>query len=123
MPIAAAARIWLAVAGLAGAAGVALAAAVAHEGLPAPDLAGRAAEFLLLHAPALAATAWLADRRGGALPQLAGVAFAAGLILFSGTLGMRGLGLGMPAGMAPLGGLALIAGWLALTASAAWRRR
>ena len=96
-------RIWLVLAGVAGASGVALAAAAAHGAFPAPDLAARAAEFLLVHAPALIAAAWLADRRGGALPQIAGAGFLLGLLLFSGTL-------------------ALIVGWIALAASALPRR-
>jgi uncharacterized membrane protein YgdD (TMEM256/DUF423 family) len=118
MTIRLAARFWLAAAGVCGAAGVALAAAAAHEGLPDPSLAQRAAEFMLFHAPALAACAWLADRRQGVLPHLAGTCFLAGLVLFSGTLGLRGAGADVPGGAAPAGGIALIAGWLALAGSA-----
>jgi uncharacterized membrane protein YgdD (TMEM256/DUF423 family) len=43
-----------------------------------------------------------------------------GLLLFSGTLALRGLGFTVPTGMAPAGGLALIGGWLALAAAALW---
>jgi uncharacterized membrane protein YgdD (TMEM256/DUF423 family) len=118
MAIRLAARIWLAPAGLFGAAGVALAAAAAHQAFPDPMLAGRAAEFMLVHAPALTACAWLADRRGGGLPHLAGFCFLAGLLLFSGTLALRGAGAPVAGGAAPFGGLALIAGWLALAAAA-----
>ena len=111
-------RSWLVAAGLCGAGGVALAAAAAHAGLPDPSLLELAGEFLLIHAPALAICAWLADRRGGALPHLAGLAFLAGIVLFSGTLALRGWGVGVPGGIAPAGGIALIAGWLLLAGSA-----
>jgi uncharacterized membrane protein YgdD (TMEM256/DUF423 family) len=122
MPMPLLSRIWLVPAGLAGASGVALAALAAHGGYPDPDLLARAAEFLLLHAPALVAAAWLADRRGGALPQLAGAAFLAGLLLFSGTLALHGAGFIASGLAAPAGGIALIAGWFALAASALARR-
>lgn len=68
------------------------------------------------------ATAWLADRRGGALTHLAGIALLCGLVLFSGTLALRGLGFGVPTGVAPAGGLAMIGGWLALAAAALWSK-
>jgi uncharacterized membrane protein YgdD (TMEM256/DUF423 family) len=116
------ARSWLIAAGLCGAGGVALAAVAAHAGVADPSLLELAAEFMLLHASAFALCAWLADRRGGALPQLAGLAFLAGIVLFSGTLGLRGWGVGVPGGVAPAGGVALIAGWLLLAGSALPRR-
>jgi uncharacterized membrane protein YgdD (TMEM256/DUF423 family) len=115
-------RIWLVLAGVAGASGVALAAAAAHGAFPAPGLATRAAEFLLVHAPALTAAAWLADRRGGFLPQIAGAAFLLGLLLFSGTLALHGAGSIGSGAAAPAGGMALIVGWVALAASAFPRR-
>ncbi|MGH6893697.1 MAG: DUF423 domain-containing protein [Dongiaceae bacterium] len=118
MPMRAAARLWLALAGFAGAAGVASAATAAHGGLADPALVERAALFLLLHAPALAAVAWLADRRGGVWPQLAGLGFVAGQALFCGTLLARGAGFSVPNGLAPAGGIAFIFGWLALAGSA-----
>jgi uncharacterized membrane protein YgdD (TMEM256/DUF423 family) len=123
MPLAPAARLWLGLAGLAGAAGVAIAAAAGHQQLHDPELARSAAQFLLFHAPALAATAWLADRRRGLLPQAAGLAFLAGLALFAGTLALRGWGMPVPGGGAPFGGMALIAGWLTLAVAALLPRR
>jgi uncharacterized membrane protein YgdD (TMEM256/DUF423 family) len=114
-------RIWVVLAGVAGASGVALAAA-AHGAFPAPDLAARAAEFLLVHAPALIAAAWLADRRGGVLPQIAGAAFLVGLLLFSGTLALHGAGSIGSGTAAPAGVMALIVGWIARAASAFPRR-
>jgi uncharacterized membrane protein YgdD (TMEM256/DUF423 family) len=123
MPLAIAARTWLALAALVGAAGVALAAAAAHAGMANAPLAQLSSEFLLFHAPALVATAWLADRRGGALTHLAGAAFTCGLLLFSGTLALRAAGWQVGSGLAPAGGVALIAAWLALAAAALFERR
>ncbi len=122
MPISAASRLWLALAGLSGAAGVALAAAAVHGTLADAALVARAADVLLLHAPALIACAWLAYRRGGVWPNLAGLAFLAGIVLFCGTLGARGVGLSVPDGLAPAGGIALIVGWLAMAGAALGRR-
>ena len=122
MPMPAASRVWLVIAGLSGAAGVALAAAAAHRAVADATLVARAAEFLLLHAPALVACAWLADRRGGIWPNLAGLGFLAGVLLFCGTLALRGAGLSVPGRLAPAGGIALIVGWLALAGSAFGRR-
>ncbi|MBI1797806.1 MAG: DUF423 domain-containing protein [Candidatus Eisenbacteria bacterium] len=85
-----------------------------------------AARYQMIHALALIAVAWLADRvahdaRGAV--NVAGWCFAAGTVLFSGSLyamvltGLRPLG-----AITPLGGLAFIAGWAAF-AWAAWRSR
>jgi uncharacterized membrane protein YgdD (TMEM256/DUF423 family) len=72
-----------------------------------------AAHYHLVHALALAVTAGLlGETRAG---RVACVAFAAGITVFSGSLyvmtlsGVRWLG-----AVTPLGGLALMAGWLAL---------
>jgi uncharacterized membrane protein YgdD (TMEM256/DUF423 family) len=66
----------------------------------------------VLHAPALLAVAWLAAR--GRLVNLAGMAFAAGLLLFCGAVyAQAGWSLRLPH-VAPLGGLLLMAGWLLL---------
>ena len=73
-----------------------------------------AAEYQIIHALAILAVVAL----GG--PRLANLCFAAGIALFSGSLyllvitGWKWLGMVMP-----LGGLAFIAGWLAL----AWFNR
>jgi uncharacterized membrane protein YgdD (TMEM256/DUF423 family) len=118
MAMPAASRLWLGLAGLSGAAGVALSAVAAHETLSDARLVATSGEFLLLHAPALIAAAWLADRRGGASPSIAGLAFFLGILLFCGTLALRGMGVSAPDGVAPAGGIALIVGWLALTGCA-----
>ncbi len=76
-----------------------------------------AAEYQIFHALALLAVAALHG------PQLTSWAFAIGIVLFSGSLylmaitGMKWLG-----AVAPLGGLAFIAGWLVL-AYVAFRMR
>jgi uncharacterized membrane protein YgdD (TMEM256/DUF423 family) len=64
------------------------------------------------HAFALFLVAWLADRSGGRTIEMAGWAFTAGIVVFSGSLyllsvtGTRWLG-----AITPLGGLAFLAGW------------
>jgi uncharacterized membrane protein YgdD (TMEM256/DUF423 family) len=119
---------WFVVGSLLGALGVALGAFGAH-GLKArvgPDLLEiweTAARYHLIHALALIATAWAATRWPGPATSAAGWLFLAGVVLFSGSLyalvlsGVRALG-----AVTPVGGLCLIAGWLALTL-AAWRGR
>ena len=106
-------RPLLAVAGLCGAIGVGLAAGASHSG--AANL-GIAASFLQLHAPALIGISLLAANR---LATAAGWALVAGLVLFAGDLVLRVLVQTEPFGIpAPLGGFALIAGWLLLAAAA-----
>jgi len=114
----AASRLWVGLAGLSGAAGVALSAGAAHATLSDARLVATSGEFLLLDAPALIAAAWLADRRGGIAPNLAGFAILAGVLCFCGTLALCGMGMSTPDGVAPAGGIALIVGWLALTGCA-----
>jgi uncharacterized membrane protein YgdD (TMEM256/DUF423 family) len=73
------------------------------------------------HALALLACG-LWTRRGGRWADVAGVAFAMGLILFCGAvyaLALSGVRLGL---MAPTGGILLMLGWAALAVSAVWRR-
>jgi uncharacterized membrane protein YgdD (TMEM256/DUF423 family) len=95
------------IAGLFGAAGVALSAAAAHNSLPG---LATAANFLLFHAPTLLALSILTASR-----FMAGAAWllALGVALFSGDLIARAyLGSGLFPYAAPAGGLAMIAGWL-----------
>jgi uncharacterized membrane protein YgdD (TMEM256/DUF423 family) len=79
------------------------------------------ARYHLIHALALLATAWAVSRWPGSATTAAGWLFIAGTVLFSGSLyalslsGTRALG-----AITPLGGVAFIAGWLAL-AWAAWQ--
>lgn len=115
---------WLATGALLGGAAVALGAFGAH-GLKTrgvtPDLLAvfeTAARYHLVHALAIVAVAWAADRFPGACVTAAGWLFLGGILLFSGSLyalvltSVRGLG-----AITPLGGLALIAGWILLAAA------
>jgi uncharacterized membrane protein YgdD (TMEM256/DUF423 family) len=120
-------RIWLAVAGLGGAASVIAGALAAHlaDEPKAAELLRTGALYGMVHAAALLALMGLAQgrepRRGAA--AVAGWSFAVGIALFSGSLfglaasDARWLGL-----VTPFGGAALILGWLAL-ATLAMRRR
>lgn len=122
-------RLWVAIAGLSGAAAViadALAAHLLKEGPMAADLM-TGARYGLLHAPALLGVALFAARgglfgRGRAASQalvIAGWCFAVGLLLFPGSLYL--LGAGAPAAwarLAPVGGMLFIAGWVALAVAA-----
>ncbi|MFQ5400924.1 MAG: DUF423 domain-containing protein [Anaerolineae bacterium] len=80
-----------------------------------------AVRYHMIHALALLAVAWAADKWGGALTQSAGVLFILGILLFSGSLYLlvftRVSWLGV---ITPFGGLAFLAGWVSLLL-AAWR--
>jgi uncharacterized membrane protein YgdD (TMEM256/DUF423 family) len=117
-------RALIAVAGLMGAAGVALAAMAAHQA----DAArlGPASSMLLFHAPALLAAVLLGERGlVGRIPGLlAACGFAAGATLFAGDLVFRHFaGHGLFPMAAPSGGTLLIASWLVLAICALWPRR
>jgi len=77
--------------------------------------------YHLIHALALLSAAWATTRWPGHATNAAGWLFLAGILLFSGSLyilslsGIRALG-----AITPFGGVAFIAGWLAL-AWAVWR--
>lgn len=122
-------RLLLALAGIYGFLGVALGAFGAH-GLAArlaavEDGARRlewwktGAHYHLIHALALALAAWLVSRGGGSAATVAGVCFAGGVLLFSGSLyamtltGARGLG-----AVTPFGGLLFLIGWAAVVVAA-----
>lgn len=74
--------------------------------------------YQLIHALALLAVAWACTRWPGKAAQASGWLFIAGTLLFSGSLyvitlgGVRGLGL-----VTPIGGVALLLGWLCLLAA------
>jgi len=121
-------RIFIAVAGILGAIAVGLGAYGAHgleralEGLP--DAAKRlewwrtAVLYHLTHALALGLVGALARAQGPGA-TVAGILFIAGIALFSGTLYAMALGAPRWLGaITPLGGLSLIAGWLAILVSA-----
>lgn len=125
------ARIFIILSGLLGFTAVALGAFGAH-GLQSrlgslPDSVKRldwwntAAHYHLTHALALALAAWLVHRGAGVASLVAGWAFVAGVVLFSGSLymmtitGQTKLGI-----ITPFGGLLFLVGWGAITV-AGWR--
>ena len=113
-------RVLLATAGALGAIGV-MAAAAASHGDGSRNL-GAIAAIGLAHGPALLALA-LAGR--GRVLGVAAALMAVGTAIFAGDLAMREwLGAGLFPGAAPLGGVGMTAGWLAIVAAAlAWRQR
>ncbi|WP_437602631.1 DUF423 domain-containing protein [Sorangium sp. So ce590] len=122
-------RLFFLLSGVYGFLGVALGAFGAH-GLKAkldalPDGALRASWwqtgslYHLLHALALALAAHLAARTGGAAATTAGFCFAAGVLLFSGSLYVMTLtGVRVLGAVTPIGGVFLLAGWGAVAVAA-----
>lgn len=103
-------RLLLIAAGLVGACGV-TAAAVSSHMAGSPNLAAIAA-ICLSHGPALLALG-LHGRSRSLL--VAGYLLAAGTIVFAADLALREwLGHGLFSGAAPLGGVAMLLGWLSL---------
>jgi uncharacterized membrane protein YgdD (TMEM256/DUF423 family) len=123
-------RLFLMASGVFGALGVLLGAFGAH-GLKArlatlPDGLQRqawwetAAHYHLIHALALVVAAYLAGNTEAGAATVAGWAFAAGILLFSGSLyAMTLTGVRMLGAVTPLGGLCFIAGWIAVVIAAA----
>ncbi len=121
-------RTFLGLGALSAAVGVAAGAFGAHAlraKLP-PDLLAvfeTGARYQMYQAFGLIAAAWAAGRWPGAMAAWAGWLLVAGTILFSGSLyalaltGVRAFG-----AVTPLGGLAAIAGWVALALAAFARR-
>ncbi len=119
-------RSFLMLAAFFGFTGVALGAFAAH-GLKARLSAEYLAIFhtgvtyQLVHTLALFGVALLAAHLPGRLVAWAGVAFAIGIVLFSGSLYVLTLtGIGKLGIITPLGGVAFLLGWLCL-GLAAWR--
>lgn len=113
MPAMAANRFLILAAGLCGAAGVGLSAAAAHAG---GAFTGTAANFLLMHAPALLVIGLLGSTRA---LRVAGLILLVAILLFCGDLLARDfLGTRLFPGAAPIGGTLLIAGWLGVAAAA-----
>ncbi|MBZ9718902.1 DUF423 domain-containing protein [Mesorhizobium sp. AD1-1] len=111
-------RILVLAGGLCGAAGVALSAAAAHLG---GAFVGTAASFLLMHAPVFLAAGLLGANR---ILRIGSLILLVGLLLFCGDLLARDfLGSRLFPLSAPIGGTLLIAGWLAIAASALVRAR
>ncbi|MCF2521809.1 DUF423 domain-containing protein [Bradyrhizobium sp. G127] len=116
-------RLAVVLAGLMGAAGVALAATAAHQ--PDATRLGSASSMLLFHASAVAGAALLTGygiaRRAPGLTATFG--FVAGAALFAGDLVLRQYaGHGLFPMAAPTGGTLLILSWLVLALAAVWPR-
>ena len=91
----------------------------AYLGADALDTFETAVRFQMYHALALLATGLLSDRWKSGLIDLAGALFAAGVLLFSGSLYILAFtGIGVFGAVAPAGGAFLIAGWTMLIVGA-----
>jgi uncharacterized membrane protein YgdD (TMEM256/DUF423 family) len=78
-----------------------------------------AARYQMYHALALFAVAWLVQQTQAQAAQLAGWAFVAGILLFSGSLYAMALtGVRVLGAITPIGGVAFIVGWSALVVTA-----
>ena len=118
-------RKWLVLGALLAGSSVAFGAFGAHglRGLVSADLLANfetAARYQMYHALALLAVAFLSARSAHArATNLAGWLFVVGVVIFSGSLyvmtftGLRWLG-----AITPIGGAALIGGWISLAAAA-----
>ncbi|WP_275546868.1 DUF423 domain-containing protein [Pseudomonas sp. Marseille-Q0931] len=120
------ARLWLLLSAFAGFTGVALGAFAAH-GLKhrlTPEYLAvfqTGTHYQLIHALALFGVGLLALHMPGRLVNLAGGAFALGILLFSGSLYLLTLsGIGKLGIITPFGGVAFLIGWLCL-GLAAWK--
>ena len=120
------ARLFLLLAAFSGFTSVALGAFAAHglrQQLSAEYLAVFQTDthYQLIHALALFGVDLLALHMPGRLVNLAGGAFAVGILLFSGSLYLLTLsGIGKLGMITPFGGVAFLIGWLCL-GLAAWR--
>lgn len=113
-------RIFVAVAGLLGAAGVALAAQASHGG--GGNYAGITSSMMLFHAPLFLA---LGFGRAGSFRFLlnSGLLLLLGLLMFCADLSYRDWsGSALFPMSAPIGGSAMILGWLGIAASALFSR-
>ncbi len=117
-------KIFVMLGALAGFVGVAAGAFGAHalKGHLEPrmlEVFETGARYQMYHALALIAAAWMQHQTQSVAASVAGWAFAAGIILFSGSLyamaftGVRALG-----AVTPIGGVAFLIGWGALAFAA-----
>lgn len=113
-------KLWLTIGALSGLLAVALGAFGAHglankvpqEQLNAFEIGAR---YHMYHALALLAVAWLASREPSSLVSMAGWAFLAGIVLFSGSLYVLGLtGSRALVLVTPIGGVSFMVGWICL---------
>lgn len=113
------ARYWGAGAALLGLMAVAVDAYITHGGLPPTGgTPAIASGYVKLHATVLVGLAILCGLQpahGDRAATLAGWLFCFGIMTFCGALFLRTAGLYSLVGLAPLGGVSLMLGWLALT--------
>lgn len=117
-------KIFFVLGALLGGLGVAAGAFGAHalETRLAPDrleLFELAARYQMIHALALIAAAWAAERWPSGLANAAGWLLFVGVLIFCGTI--YALAFGAPrvlGAVTPIGGLSLIVGWLLLALAA-----
>ena len=118
-------KIWLFVAGINGALAVLMGAFATHalgQEHPFASAFSTAAHYHLVHAAAMGIAALAARGAAASRAQLAAMLFLAGILLFSGSLYLLTFGAPRFVGIiTPLGGLALIAGWI-LFATTMWRQ-
>jgi uncharacterized membrane protein YgdD (TMEM256/DUF423 family) len=113
-------RVFFTIGAWLGALGVAAGAFGAHflQGRLTPEMLyvfSTGVWYHLIHSLVLLIVAWATTRWRGTVIKLAGWLFLAGTVLFSGSLYLLSLTAIQAFGfVAPLGGLAFIAGWLAL---------
>ena len=113
-------RVWILAGGVFGFLGVvagALGVHVLRDTLESGSLSTfeTGVRFQMYHAIVLLAVGLLAGRWRRGFVTLAGVLFAAGILIFSGSLYILAItGIGVFGAVAPLGGLSLIAGWASL---------
>jgi uncharacterized membrane protein YgdD (TMEM256/DUF423 family) len=116
-------------AAIAGFIGVALGAFAAHglKGTLSPAMLAvfeTGVRYQMYHAFALFAVAWAFARCQARIFTAAGGLFAAGIVIFSGSLYLLALtGTSWLGAITPLGGLAFLAGWLCLAWGAATKMR
>lgn len=117
-------RRWLFIAALTGALAVLLAAFGEHAlaGWLAPrelNAFATGARYQLIHALAMGLAALAARGAAAAMAKTAALLFLAGTLLFSGSLyGLALTGVRMLGFVTPLGGVALVAGWIVLALAA-----
>lgn len=117
-------RTFMFVGALMGFVGVGLGAFGAHalKARLSPDMLAvfeTGVRYQMYHALALFATAVVMSRAEGRAAVVAGWSFTAGIFLFSGSLYALALtGVTMLGAVTPLGGVAFLAGWLALAIAA-----
>ena len=117
-------RTWLVLAGINGALAVALGAVAAHAlqgrlDAHARELFDTAARYHLAHALALGLAAFAIGHGAGRSAGLAAALFLAGIVLFCGSLYVYAATAQHTfVFVTPFGGIAFIAGWIALAAGA-----